>query len=62
MSSLTIKEVARRLLERLPEDATWDDIEYEIYVRRTIESGIAESDAGDTVSVEEVRREFGLPE
>jgi predicted transcriptional regulator len=62
MPNPTIKDVARRLVERLPENATWDDVEYEIYVRRAIEAGLAESDAGETVPVEEIRREFGLPE
>ena len=32
MSSSTIKEEARRLVERLSENATWEDLQYEIYV------------------------------
>ena len=34
---------------------------YKIYVRKTIESGLADSDAGRVTDVEKVREEFGLP-
>ncbi len=33
MPETTIKDEARRLVERLPEDATWEDLQYEIYFR-----------------------------
>ncbi len=56
----SIKEEARLLIQGLPEDATWDDLMYEIYVRKMIESGLADSEAGRTTSVEEVRKSFGL--
>lgn len=62
MATPTVKEAARQLIERLPDGATWDDLEYEIYVRRVIDAGIADSDAGDVVPVAEVRMSFGLPE
>lgn len=60
MSTTTIKEEARRLIERLPEDATWEDLQYEIYVRQAIEAGLKDSREGRTVSLEEARRRFGL--
>jgi hypothetical protein len=62
MARDTVKEEARRLIERLPDEATWEDVEYEIYVRRAIEAGLADSDAGAVEPVAEVRRSFGLPE
>jgi hypothetical protein len=34
-----IKTEARRLVEQLPDDATWEDLMYEIYMRQAIESG-----------------------
>ncbi len=61
MEQPNVKEEARRLVERLPESATWDDVMYEIYVRQAIEAGIADSDAGRTYDVNEVRTKFGLP-
>ncbi len=60
MSSSTIKEEARRLIERLPDDATWEDLQYEIYVRQAIEAGLKDSREGRTVALDEARRRFGL--
>ena len=57
-----IKVQARRLLDNLPDSATWEDLIYQIYVRQAIEAGIKDSDEGKTVDVKEVRRRFGLPE
>ena len=57
----TIKEEARRLVEALSDDASWDDLMYKIYVRQAIEAGLADSEAGRTVDVKEVRARFGLP-
>jgi predicted transcriptional regulator len=59
--STTIKEEARRLVDKLPEDATWEDLMYEIYVQQAIEAGLKDSQKGRTVPVEEVRKQFGLP-
>lgn len=59
--SANIKEEARRLVENLPDDSTWEDLMYQIYVRETIESGLADSEAGRVTDVEKVREEFGLP-
>ena len=58
--SITVKEQARQLVERLPESATWEDVQYEIYVRQAIEAGLADSEAGRTLDVKEVRAKFGL--
>ena len=60
MESASIKEEARRLLEKLPENSTWDDLMHEIYVRQAIEAGLADSQAGRTTDVEQVRSRFGL--
>ena len=34
METKNIKEEARRLIDKLPENSTWDDLMYEIYVRQ----------------------------
>jgi predicted transcriptional regulator len=60
METKSIKEKARSLIDKLPENSTWDDLMYEIYVRQAIESGLNDSEAGKIVSVEEVRAKFGL--
>jgi hypothetical protein len=56
------KEDAHKLVDRLPDNATWDDLMHEIYVREVIERGLADSRAGRTSSVQEVRAKFGLSE
>ena len=48
-----IKPEARRLVESLPDFATWDDLAYEVYVRQSIEAGLAHADAGRVVDHEE---------
>jgi predicted transcriptional regulator len=60
MSNASMKEEAKRLIERLPEDMTWDDLMHEIYVRQSIEAGLADSEAGRVTDVAEVRAKFGL--
>jgi len=60
MSAQNVKAEARRLVENLPEDVTWDDLMYQIYVRQTIEAGLADSEANRVTEVEKVREEFGL--
>jgi len=61
MSAENIKEEAKRLLERLPDDLTWDQLMHEIYVRQSIEAGLADRKAGKALDVKEVRERFGLP-
>jgi len=60
MSNASVKEEAKRLIERLPEDMTWDDLMHEIYVRQSIEAGLADSEAGRVTDVADVRSRFGL--
>lgn len=60
MPTTNIKQEAQRLIEKLPEDATWDDLMYEIYVRQAIEAGRADSETGRTLAVKDVRARFGL--
>ena len=60
MPNRNIKQQALRIIENLPEDGTWEDLMYEIYVRQAIEAGLEDSEAGRTVDVKEVRARFGL--
>ncbi|MDP1696181.1 MAG: hypothetical protein Q8L45_00070 [Xanthomonadaceae bacterium] len=57
-----LKQQAHALIDHLPDTATWDDVVYEMAVRRSIERGLADADAGHLTDVKAVRREFGLPE
>lgn len=55
------KEHAHKLIDRMPANAMWDDLIHEIYVREVIERGLADSMAGRTKNVKEVRAKYGLP-
>lgn len=59
--SANIKEEARKLVESLPDDSTWEDLMYHIYVREAVEKGLADAEAGRVTDVKKVREEFGLP-
>jgi hypothetical protein len=60
MEGTTFKEEAKKLIEQLPDNANWDDLMHQIYVRQTVEAGLADSQAGRTVDVGKVRERFGL--
>ena len=62
MSVIMKKDEAHKIIDRLPQNATWDDLMREIYVRETIERGLADSREGRTKDLKEVRAKYGLPE
>ncbi|MDT9277557.1 MAG: hypothetical protein P5680_23775 [Limnospira sp. PMC 737.11] len=43
MENTNIKQEAKRLIDELPDNSTWDDLMYSIYVRQMVEAGIADS-------------------
>ncbi|MFU8817507.1 MAG: hypothetical protein ACNA7W_19345 [Pseudomonadales bacterium] len=51
----TVKEKAHELLDKLPDNATWDDVVYELAVRRSIERGMNDADAGRLSDLGDVR-------
>src|SRR5574338_563851 len=44
-----IKAEAHRLVDGLPDTASWDDLAYEVYVRQAIDAGLADAAAGRLV-------------
>jgi predicted transcriptional regulator len=52
----TAKDEVRRILDALPDDATLEDIQYRIYVRQAIDSGLRDIAAGRTLSQEQVEQ------
>ena len=54
----TTKEEAMRFISRLPEEVTWEDIMYRLYLKRKIEEGIKAAEEGRTVSQDEVKELF----
>ena len=54
----TAKEEARELLDRIPDNATWDDIMYEFYVEKKVEKALRDIDTGCVVPHEEVKKRY----
>jgi len=62
MTSADLKTEAHRLIDRLPDDATWEDLQYEIYFRQAVEAGLKDARAGRTFPIEEARRQLAREE
>jgi len=52
------KEEARKLIELLPDHATWDDIMYEFYVKKKLAKSLDEAAAGEVVSHETAKQQL----
>lgn len=52
----TAKDEIRRLIETLPDDASWEDVQHSIYVRERIERGRREAAEGKVLDQPEVER------
>lgn len=53
-----VREEAKKLLDNLPDEASWDDVMYEMYVRNKIDKGVKAADEGKLVSHDEVKKRF----
>jgi len=51
-----IKEEAKKLIDMLPDQATWDDIMYEFYVKKKLANALKAVEEGRIVSHEEVKK------
>lgn len=60
----SVKEELHALIDRLPDDATYDDARYAIYVRWEIELGLKEAETGPFLTLDEATAEMKrwLPE
>ncbi len=61
-ANLTAKQQAHEVLKRLSDDATWDDVVYEMALRRSIERGMADVQAGRLTDLKDVLAELGIPD
>lgn len=53
---MTVKEMAQKVIGNLPDEATFDDIQYHLYVLECIERGEKNVEAGNILSESEVRK------
>jgi len=54
----TAKEKVKKILDTLPDDSSFEDIQYHIYVRSKIEQGLKDIEEGSMLSLEEVERKM----
>jgi len=59
MATITEKDEAHKIVDRMPQNATWDDLMHEIYVREAVERGLADGKAGRTKDVRDIRAKYG---
>lgn len=52
----TIKQTAHELIDHLPDQATWDDVMYTLYVRQKLERSLQAAREGRVTSQEDVKR------
>jgi len=48
------KDEVRRILEQIPDNASFEDIQYHIYAREKIDRGLEDVEQGRVISQEEV--------
>ena len=53
-----VKQEAQKMIDRLPDEISWDDIIYQIYVKKKIERGMKAAQEGRVVAHEEVKKRF----
>jgi predicted transcriptional regulator len=59
-TTTSVKDEMRQMLDRLPNDLTWDDLIDSIRLRQAIEQGLRDIEEGRTVPHAEVMRRMGL--
>lgn len=52
------KKNTEKLLKDLPENCSYDDIQYHLYVIQKVEKGLKDADEGNTYSTSQVRSKF----
>jgi predicted transcriptional regulator len=52
----TAKEEVKKLLDKISEDASFEDIQYHIYVQQKIEQGLSDVAEGRVLSQEEAEK------
>ena len=52
----TVKQAASAVLQTLPDDVTWECLQYHLFVRQQIEIGLADAEEGRLLDTSEVRQ------
>jgi hypothetical protein len=57
-ANMTTKELIRKLLDQLPDDATIEDVQYQIFVLQKIQAGEEDLEAGRIVTNDQVMQDL----
>ena len=52
----SVRDEALKIIESLPETASWEDLMYQLYVKKKLNEGLAAAKEGRVLSHQEVRR------
>lgn len=52
----TAKDIIRQILDHQPDDSSYDEILKELAFKRMIDAGLADVDAGNTISNEKMKK------
>lgn len=52
----TAKQAAKQIIDHVSDQATWDDIMYELYVKQKMEKGLRAVDEGRVISNEDAKK------
>ena len=58
-TTLTKKQAILEMIQRMPDSLSEDDVIYALYVRKSIERGIADAEAGRLATDDDVKRVLG---
>lgn len=51
-----VKDEAKKIIDNLPEQATWDDVMYQFYVKKKIAASMRAAEEGNVISHEDVKK------
>ena len=54
---VAVKEEAQKIIQNLPDDCTYEDIQYHLYVVEKIKNGINRAENGEVSSHQEAKKE-----
>jgi predicted transcriptional regulator len=55
-ASIGVKDAVNAVVQSLPDNVSWDEVHYRLYVRQQIDAGMADSEAGRLIDTDEMRR------
>lgn len=55
-----MKDQAKKIIDNLPEQATWEDLMYQLYVKKKVENSLQAAKDGKVFSHDEVKKKKSL--